>query len=110
MEVASKIVTDNLNPTCIVCMSDIVAIGCITYLKQHSFNIPERYSVVGFDNIQTALIVTPSLTTVMHASIEKGELAAKTLFELIDGEPIEIVHKILPHELIQRDSLKNLNY
>jgi DNA-binding LacI/PurR family transcriptional regulator len=109
MFVASKIVKDNKKPTCIVCMSDILAIGCITYLKQNSFKLPDDYSVVGFDDIQTSMIVTPHLTTIMQASIEKGELAAKTLFELIEGKPLQTLNKILPHQLIKRNSLKNIN-
>lgn len=109
MDVASKIVKNPLNPTCIVCMSDIFAIGCITYLKQNSYKVPENYSVVGFDNIQASVIVTPHLTTIMQASIEKGEIAAKTLFDLIDGNTVETIHKVLPHQLIKRHSLRNIN-
>ncbi len=109
MNVAANIVKDNNNTTCIVCMSDVIAIGCITYLKQNSFEIPDDFSVVGFDNIQTASIVTPPLSTIMQASVEKGEIAAKTLFELIEGNTIDTLHKILPHEFIDRESLKDIN-
>jgi len=109
MNVAANIVKDNNNTTCIVCMSDVIAIGCITYLKQNSFEIPDDFSVVGFDNIQTASIVTPPLSTIMQASVEKGEIAAKTLFELIERNTIDTLHKILPHEFIDRESLKDIN-
>lgn len=109
MNVAAKIVKDYKNTTCIVCMSDVIAIGCITYLKQNSFKIPDDFSIVGFDNIQTASIVTPHLSTIMQASVEKGEIAAKTLFELIEGNSIETLHKVLPHKFIERDSLKDIN-
>ncbi len=109
MNVAKQIVKTNKDATCIVCMSDVIAIGCITYLKQNSYKIPQDFSVVGFDNIKTSTIVTPNLTTIMQASIEKGEIAAKTLFNLIDKNEIATIHKILPHRLIKRDSLKKIN-
>ena len=87
-----------------------MAIGCISYFKQQSYNLPDEISVVGFDNIESSTIITPNLTTIMQASIEKGEIAAKTLFKLIDGENLETLHKILPHKLILRDSLKNISW
>lgn len=106
--IAKKIIEENINPTCIVCMSDILAIGCISYLKQNSYNIPQDISIVGFDDIQSSTIVSPNLTTIEQASIEKGQIAAKTLFDLIDNKELTTVHKVLEHKLIIRDSLKKI--
>ncbi|MGD1822580.1 MAG: LacI family DNA-binding transcriptional regulator [Pleomorphochaeta sp.] len=106
--VAQNIINDRLDSTCIVCMSDVIAIGCITYFNQNSYDLPNDFSIVGFDNIEISKLITPNLTTIMQASIEKGQLAAETLFKLIDGEEVNNIHKILPHKLIIRDSLKKL--
>ncbi len=108
-KIAKRIIVDGINPTCVVCMSDVMAIGCISYFKQQSYNLPDEISVVGFDNIESSTIITPNLTTIMQASIEKGEIAAKTLFKLIDGKTLDKLHQILPHKLILRDSLKNIS-
>lgn len=107
--IAKEIITNKNHPSCIVCMSDVIAIGCISFLRQQSFDIPNDISIVGFDNIESSTIITPNLTTVMQASVEKGEIAAKTLFKLIDDEELDNPHQILSHQLILRDSLKNIN-
>lgn len=107
-KVAQKILNNSKQCSCIVCMSDIIAIGCITYLKQNSYKVPDDFSVVGFDNIESAKIISPNLTTIMQASIEKGKIAATTLFDLIEGKEITTLHNILPHKLIMRESLKRI--
>lgn len=109
IHVAEQLIKGNKDVTCIVCMSDTIAIGCISYLTQNSYNIPDDYSVVGFDNISMSSLIYPNLTTIEQPSVEKGELAAKTLFKVIEGAEIENENIILPHRLIKRKSLKNLN-
>ena len=51
-------------PTAIVCASDTIAVGCIKYLSQNGFSIPQDVAVVGYDNIPLSYIIEPPLTTV----------------------------------------------
>lgn len=92
-------------PTAIVTMSDIVAIGCILYLDEHGYSIPGDISIVGFDNIQESVLVTPRLTTVDQPAADKGYMAAEVLFRMINGEDCEDTRLIIPYRTIIRNSL-----
>jgi DNA-binding LacI/PurR family transcriptional regulator len=91
--------------TAIATMSDIVAIGCILYLKEHGFEVPNDISVVGFDNILEAQLITPALTTVDQPAGEKGHLAAEALFRMINGDSLGSTPMEIPFSIIHRESL-----
>ncbi|WP_320129327.1 LacI family DNA-binding transcriptional regulator [uncultured Sphaerochaeta sp.] len=93
------------NPTAVVTMSDIIAIGCILYFKEHGFLVPQDISVVGFDNINEAQIISPALTTVDQPAGEKGYLAAEALFRMINGDSLGSTHMEIPFNIITRESL-----
>ncbi|NCB66695.1 MAG: LacI family transcriptional regulator [Bacilli bacterium] len=95
-------------PTCVVAMSDIVAIGCILACKQAGLSVPDDISVVGFDNIDESSCIMPQLTTVDQPAKEKGRLAAEALFKMINKETLESVHMEIPYKVIKRESLKTL--
>ncbi|MFD2117918.1 LacI family DNA-binding transcriptional regulator [Paenibacillus yanchengensis] len=59
-------------PTAFFCECDYIAISAIKTLNELGFQIPQDITVVGFDNIAEASIVTPELTTV---HVEKKQMA-----------------------------------
>ncbi|MGD9926500.1 MAG: LacI family DNA-binding transcriptional regulator [Sphaerochaeta sp.] len=95
-------------PTCVVSMSDIVAIGCIVSWNEAGLSVPTDISIAGFDNIDGASCISPHLTTVDQPAQEKGRLAAEALFNMINKETLQSVHIQMPYTLIRRDSVKNL--
>jgi DNA-binding LacI/PurR family transcriptional regulator len=107
IEVAYKILKMPKLPTCIITMSDIVAIGIMTVLIKNGIDIPNQISVVGFDNIAESVYVSPRLTTVSQPSYEKGFEAAQIIFEILDGQTARQVK--LPHSLVKRESLKKID-
>jgi LacI family transcriptional regulator len=67
-------------PTAIFCANDEMAAGLLQAARRASLRVPEDLSVVGFDDFQIAMQVSPTLTTV-HSPIRSiGLLAAKKLF------------------------------
>lgn len=91
--------------TAIVCGSDYLAIGVIRALKELRIQVPEKISVMGFDNITLSKYIEPSLTTLENPKKEKGLQAIKLLFELIEssnGKKID--SKVLETEIIVRES------
>ena len=50
-------------PTAIVCANDYLAIGCIKYLTQNNYKVPDDIAVVGHDGVQLAFLFDPSITT-----------------------------------------------
>lgn len=91
-------------PTAIMGANDLVAIGCLTFIKQQGLCIPDEISVVGFDNVTATHYVDPPLTTVHVPMREMGVLGTKSLLRAMGSEDgIETV-PILPHEVIVRAS------
>ncbi len=85
--------------TAILTMSDWQAITVLDEAARRGISIPEHVSVVGFDGTAEAARTTPPLTTVAHDIVEKGRLAAATVFA--GGPPRQIV---MPVELVIRGS------
>ena len=107
IRIGKEILARKKRPTCVVAMSDIVAIGCILACKQAGLCIPDDMSVVGFDNIDESSCIMPQLTTVDQPAKEKGRLAAEALFRMINKETLESVHMEIPYRIIRRESLKS---
>ena len=105
--VARTMIEKGTLPSCIVTMSDIVAIGCIAALHEAGIAVPQEVSVVGFDNIEQAATITPALTTIDQPAKEKGEVGAKLLFKLIEDTNSEPVHQVIEHRLLMRSSLQH---
>lgn len=104
-QVASVLLGSNKRPTCVVSMSDIVAIGCILQLTEQGVAVPDEISVVGFDNIVESSYIVPPLTTIDQPAAEKGRTAAEMLFSIIKGEPLHDQHVTIPYRMVKRESL-----
>ena len=97
-------------PTAIFTANDQEAVGCINQLRKIDLRVPEDVSVAGFDDIEYAEHVYPSLTTVRVPMEKLGEIGAEQLINAIEtGEKIQNV-MILPHEVVIRNSVKKLNW
>ncbi len=65
--------------TAIMCGNDLIAMGVIQFLQEQGITIPESVSVVGFDDIQFAKIISPALTTVRMPIAQMGIEAVNLL-------------------------------
>lgn len=72
-------------PTVVMCGNDVLAAGALRAARSMSLRVPQDVSVTGFDDIELALIVTPSLTTVHVPHREMGAKAAEALIALVEG-------------------------
>jgi LacI family transcriptional regulator len=61
-------------------------------------------SVVGFDVVELATIVTPALTSVRQPLGEMGRTAVSLLNRLLDGHGFETLHVELATRLVVRES------
>jgi len=69
--------------TAIFSFNDIAAIGAVRALADVGISVPGDVSVVGFDDIASAMYQTPSLTTVRQPLHKMGEAAAQLLLKRI---------------------------
>ena len=58
------IVKSGFDPTAIICVNDMIAIGALRELRDHGIDVPGHVSVTGFDNIEFSEFTAPSLTTI----------------------------------------------
>jgi DNA-binding LacI/PurR family transcriptional regulator len=93
-------------PTAILAMSDVLAMGALQAAAELGVPVPDRLSVVGFDDSFAAVLATPQLTTISQPHEEKGRLAAEWLLQAIERreEDDPARRAILPTELVLRAS------
>jgi len=91
-------------PTAIFAFNDNLAIGVLQAARERGVRVPEELSVVGFDDVEAAEIVTPALTTVRQPLAEMGRMAVSLLERLIEGQRIEALHVELRTQLVVRQS------
>lgn len=75
-------------PTAIFAGNDMHAVGVYATLHERGLSVPDDVSVVGFDDIPVALLVSPPLTTVRQPLVEMGRVAAGMLLTLVGGAPL----------------------
>lgn len=93
--------------SCIVCMSDVVALGVMDRARAEGKNIPDDISVVGFDGIFGQYSSGLCLTTVVQDAEKKGIMSAELLFKVLDGEDVESHHSF-PYEFRVGNTLKEI--
>jgi len=82
MDTAIRELRDDL-PTAFYCANDSIAIGALRALNDHKIAVPDRVSVVGFNDTSIAKYVSPSLSTVRVPTELMGETAVTLLEERI---------------------------
>ncbi len=66
--------------------NDQMALGAMLGLYQHHIAVPRQVSVIGFDDLQTGEFSIPPLSSVHQPSHEMGQLAARSMAALLDGQ------------------------
>ena len=82
---AARLMQINPAPTAVFCVNDAVAFGVLEYARRNGLRVPEDLAVAGFDDVPEAGSSLPPLTTVRVFKEQLGELALRTLGDLIDG-------------------------
>jgi len=99
-----KLMARRARPTAIVATNDTLAIRVIKLLQRRGLQVPRDLSVVGFDDIETASLVLPSLSTVRIPLPQMADAAVHNLVERVENRRRDGLRDILPCELIVRDS------
>jgi LacI family transcriptional regulator len=97
---------DASDASALFCFNDRVAVGACRGLRQRGLAVPHDLSVVGFDDQEfVAAFAEPPLTTVALPHYAMGAWAARTLIDLINGEPVMPQTCLIPCELVRRGSV-----
>ena len=90
-------------PTALFCFNDTIALGALRALWERGVAVPERMSVIGFDDVPAAAASRPGLTTVRQPIHAVGEHAADLLLARINGTATR-QKDLLPAEIVIRGS------
>lgn len=90
-----------------LCANDIIAFGFIRALRQRGLSVPKDVSVIGIDNLPTAAMFEPPLTSVDVPKQKIGAMALRILDDLIsNGKTEPAIKLLLSGELVVRDSVQ----
>ena len=84
--------------------NDHMTLYAMKTLQSRGISVPEQVSVVGFDDLSSAISCTPALTTVHQSAFDVGSFAMRRLAEGIRDDKTEIRHEQLPAPLAVRQS------
>ena len=90
--------------TAVVAYNDLMALGIIDRLRQRGVRVPEDMSVVGFDDVPVASLVSPALTTIQIPLAGLGRRGVDLLVERLEGAVDVTTRTEIPVELIIRSS------
>jgi DNA-binding LacI/PurR family transcriptional regulator len=91
-------------PDAIVCSNDQTAALLMRTLNLLNWRIPETIAVAGFDDVQYATMLSPSLTTIRQPCRELGRSAVKVLLERIENPDLPARQILHSYELVVRES------
>jgi len=93
--------------TAVVCQNDMMALGAMYALHEAGKSIPDDVSVTGFGNVPEAQFSIPSLTTVNFDTYITGKYVGRKMLSIIKNQKFE--ESVPSFEIIERDSVKNMN-
>src|SRR5581483_11263691 len=91
-------------PNGIFCTNDEMAIGAIRALRSLRIRRPEDVDVIGFYGLSLGEVVQPRLSTVTQPLEEIAKEGTKMLINLIEGKIKKTQTKLVPSQLIIRES------
>lgn len=102
-----ELLKEKENFTAIFATSDEMAIGALTVMHRNNIEVPEKISIIGYDDTLIAQMSNPPLTTVAQPLHEMGRKAFSKILSILDtgnsGDNI-----ILSHKIVERDTVKLL--
>ncbi|MEM9446534.1 MAG: LacI family DNA-binding transcriptional regulator [Verrucomicrobiota bacterium] len=109
-EAMARAIDEAAQFTAVVSLLDSVAIGAMSFLRKQGVGIPEDVSFVGFgDSLEAEYLATP-LTTVRTSKREIGKSSFRMWYQNrahhdAKLSPISLGERVLPVELVERESV-----
>ena len=94
--------------TAVFCYNDFIAFGALKALKEEKKNVPEDYSIIGFDNVRLSSSIAPGLSTINLEKYQMGRTSFELLFDQIETDIKVTTKKIFPPALVKRKTVKPL--
>jgi LacI family transcriptional regulator len=113
-ETFKKLLTESSEKThlhfsAIITICDLLAYGIYKVSNELGFNIPNNYSIVGYDNFEMSSVLSPPLTTINQPRDVIGKESIKILLENIHSDKKEHKKAVFKPNLLIRGSVRKLN-
>ena len=103
-EMAKELFEEDPSIDSLVCATDTMAVGAMTYLKEIGLRIPDDVQIAGIGDGVPGKIVEPKLTTVHFYYKTSGMEAAAMLADLIENDTGISKEIKMGCELVERES------
>ena len=91
-------------PTAVFAVSDRSAFGALDAVREAGLRVPDDISLVGFDNVNSAIHTYPPLTTVGADRQAMGTSAMRRMHDLVRGKTSNPVKTVVYMHLVVRQS------
>lgn len=99
-----------IRPSCILFPDDFSSIGGMATIRELGLRIPEDISVIGYDGIKLARMLTPQLTTYQQDTAILGKTAAAKLINLIENPKTTLIDRIIiPGRILPGETVHDVN-
>lgn len=106
--VTKDLLNEGMDFTALYTISDLTAFGAYKAISEAGKQIPDDYSVLGFDGLEMTNYFIPTLTTMEQPCEELVKSSIELLMDAINGNK-ENKQVVLDAKLMERDSVKELN-
>jgi len=86
------------------CTEDMLAVWVLHGMLQKGVQVGPNFGLVGFDNLQIGRQIYPELTSIEQNISEKGEIATRTLLNILKSGSMRCTRLILPVQLVRRET------
>lgn len=100
----TQLLDSDLRPDAFFCASDVFAAAVIKSCIRIGLGVPKDIMVVGFDNIEIASMINPTITTINQPQYQLGFSSCNLLLELLNNPKASVRNVILETEFIVRES------
>ena len=112
-DAAKQIFSSKSKATAIFCFTDILALGVLKYTQDNNISIPNKISLMGYDDIEFSAISYPPLTTIHQKKYMLGYHAAEIIIKTIELRKKSKNYKsrkrvILKPYLVERKSVSDI--
>jgi LacI family transcriptional regulator len=97
-------------PDAVLAVNDIIAIGIMTSLMGRGVQIPSDISIMGFDDIAFASMMTPPLSTVRQSTARTAELAVRLLVDKIANPSLPPAKRVIEPEIVERGTVRKIHH
>lgn len=91
--------------TALACANDEMASGAMKYAREHGYILPDGLSIIGFDNINFANYLYPTLTTIDNPVYDMGHMAAKLVLQSVYKVKNLNVQNVFEPTVVERNSV-----